>query len=43
MRSLVEEMLTLARADNAVRSAVMAETSLSGPGHAALDCRAGGL
>ena len=29
MRSLVEEMLTLARADNAVRSAVMAETSLS--------------
>ena len=29
MRSLVEEMLTLARADNAVRSAVMAELSLS--------------
>ena len=29
MRSLVEEMLTLARADNAVRSAVMAEPSLS--------------
>ena len=29
MRSLVEEMLTLARADNAVRSAVMAEISLS--------------
>ena len=29
MRSLVEEMLTLARADNAAPSAVMAETSLS--------------
>ena len=29
MKSLVEEMLTLARADTAVRSAVMAETSLS--------------
>ena len=29
MKSLVEEMLTLARADNAVRTAVMAEVSLT--------------
>ena len=35
MRSLVEEMLTLARADNMVRTAVMAEVSLS---DVAADC-----
>ncbi len=29
MKSLVEEMLTLARADNAVRTAIMAEVSLT--------------
>ena len=33
MKSLVEEMLTLARADNAVPTAVMGEVSLSRPGH----------
>ena len=35
MKNLVEEMLTLARADNAVRTAVMTEVSLS---DAAADC-----
>ena len=35
MKSLVEEMLTLARADNAVRTAVMAEVSLT---DVAADC-----